>query len=125
MLLHLIADDRVVVGDLTKRDLWPLLVPVAWFCRVSGGRVALPDAPPSWQRIEHRTACFAVPWLIRCAALSATSRWLTGWTPVDAVEWVRSPFKGGVLQHPWHEEEPSAPWRDGGLTARIDRCYDG
>ena len=69
--------------------------------------------------------CFAVPWFIRCVALSATSRWLTGRSPGYGVEWARGNFGWGTVEEPWLHEEPSRLWHEGGLTAQIDRCYDG
>ena len=129
LLLHLIVDDRLIVGDLTKKDLWPSLVPVVWFCRVSSGRVA--HVPQPWRCGERRVLCLAMPWIIRCAGAGLLSRWLTGssLTMVHAVEWAASPLGGAVSR--WSPEWSGdsrvrdSPSDREGLLARIRRCYDG
>ena len=129
LLLHLIMDDKLIVGDLTKRDIWPSLVPVVRFCRVSSGRVT--HVPQPWQCGERLALCLAMPWIIRCAGVGLLSRWFTGssLTVVHAVEWAARPLAGTMSQ--WSPEWDDGPrmrdssGHDEDLLAIIRRCYDG
>ena len=76
MLVNIVGNNALVVGTLTKRDVWCKLVPFTRFVRVSGGRVLKERAPIAWQpwfRGPRRLACVLVPWTIRAALL----HWLT------------------------------------------------
>lgn len=100
----IIMNNAVTIGRLTKGDVWPALMPLVRFARVSGGRLTEPDAAPSqrpWFRGCRRLMCLAVPWIIRAAVLDALLRV------------VGSPFAAIVsgMLSPWS-------WVDGGLSGK-------
>ena len=114
-IIYLFSDNHLVVGDLTKRDIWPLFASLVWFCRVSSGRVQ--NAPPCWYIGERHLLCVYAPWLVRCAVVGAISTWLTG-SPTFIVQAVlRESSIPAVASH-WVFGEDK-------LQALIRRCYDG
>ena len=66
MCVNLLSDNTLVIGRLTKRDMWPLLVPLLAFTRISSGRVR---RPRRWRRGLRGFLCAAVPWLVRVVVL--------------------------------------------------------
>jgi hypothetical protein len=73
----LLMNDAVTVGRLTKGDVWPILVPLIRFTRVSSGRVPKCAAHPSlkhWFRGHRYFFCLLAPWLIRCFSLTLILR---------------------------------------------------
>ena len=73
----IIMNNAATIGRLTKGDVWPALLPLVRFARVSGGRLSEQDAGPSlkpWFRGCRRLMCLAVPWLVRAAVLDALLR---------------------------------------------------
>lgn len=73
----IVMNDAVTIGRLTKEDVWPTLVPLVRFVRVSAGRVAERDVGPpmnAWFCGYRRLLCVVVPWLVRIAVLLALLR---------------------------------------------------
>ena len=119
LLVHVLMHDSLVVGSLTKRDIWPQIVPLATFVRVSGGRAR--RVPRQWRQGPLHLICGAVPWAIRLTILVLLLR--------------RSAIPRSMLPH-WPAQPGAAdiekwatdaePWTEhDDLVARIQRCYDG
>ena len=49
LVTSILVNDSVTIGHLTKGSVWPLLVPLVRFARVSAGRVTRRAAHPSLQ----------------------------------------------------------------------------
>eukprot|EP00327_Prymnesium_parvum_P006081 CAMPEP_0182799764 /NCGR_PEP_ID=MMETSP0006_2-20121128/2056_1 /TAXON_ID=97485 /ORGANISM="Prymnesium parvum, Strain Texoma1" /LENGTH=263 /DNA_ID=CAMNT_0024924967 /DNA_START=356 /DNA_END=1148 /DNA_ORIENTATION=+ len=90
-------NDKITIGQLTKGDVWPAIVPLVRFVRVSGGRVAEHEAGPvllPWFRGHRYLACLVGRWWIRlgalCLLLHATGpMWLVV-PPVLRSPWARA-----------------------------------
>ena len=70
LLTGIIMNDAATVGQLTKGDVWPALVPLVRFARISAGRVTKVEAAPAlqpWFRGYRRWMCLAGPWVVRGA----------------------------------------------------------
>ena len=68
LFTSIIMNDAATVGQLTKGDVWPALVPLVRFARISAGRVTKAEAGPSlqpWFRGYRRWMCLVGPWLVR------------------------------------------------------------
>mmetsp|Transcript_3511 Transcript_3511/g.8499 ORF Transcript_3511/g.8499 Transcript_3511/m.8499 type:complete len:272 (+) Transcript_3511:250-1065(+) len=94
---NVIMNDKITIGQLTKGDVWPAIVPLVRFVRVSGGRVAEHEAGPvllPWFRGHRYLACLVGRWWIRlgalCLLLHATGpMWLVV-PPVLRSPWARA-----------------------------------
>ena len=91
--VKLIADNTLVMGRITKRDMWPLLVPLATFARVSSGRSR---GPHRWRCGRRGLLCAVAPWLIRIWVLAAL------YTTVAA----KLAYLGGQTAHASMDGEP-------------------
>ena len=66
--LKFVCDSSLVVGRLRKGDLWPMIVPLVMFTRVSSGRS---QGPHRWRCGRRGLLCAAAPWMVRIGALVA------------------------------------------------------
>ena len=61
LMMHLLMHDSLVVGSLTKGDVWPQVVPFVTFVRISSGRARRVGA--EWRYGPRYFLCRAVPWI--------------------------------------------------------------
>lgn len=66
LVAHLIMSDDLVIGQLTKGDVWPQLASLVTFLRVSSGRTTL-HPKMHWRQGCRRFLCMFVPWAVRAA----------------------------------------------------------
>jgi len=68
LTMHIILSNAIVMGRLTKGDVWRPLVKLVRFVRISSGRSSSP--PPRWKEGYRYLLCIIVPWMIRLAVLA-------------------------------------------------------
>jgi len=118
LMIHLLMHDSLIVGSLTKRDVWPQIVPFVTFVRVSSGRAR--RVLGKWQHGPRYFLCRAMPWAVRVCLLALLLR-------RSLPNYRRTRHRNG-REHPAVADQ----WATGageeehdGLVARISSCYDG
>ena len=78
LVMHIVMDDGLRIGNSTKGDVWPAIVPLAQFVHVSGGRATSRAGLRRWFCGHRHALCIAVPWAVRAALLVALAALLQG-----------------------------------------------